>query len=547
MNSNNFEKKKLKILNLYKKQKFIEVIKDGKNLYNSHPNDHQLAYILGLASINLKNFIQAEKYFERLISVKKSHELYYIFGNIQKKLQKYESAISSFEIAVKLKPDFSEAYNSLGNAKKSLDFKDEAEQCYRKAISLKEDNIEALFNLTNILKESNKYHDLILIYQKILKIDKENIKTIYNLGSAYLFLGEITKARGFFKKVIGIDQKHLPSYRNYISVTKIDNKNDIFKKLIDINFDELDIDDKILSFNALSKSYFDLDNISLGFNFLNKSNLLKKEKSKFSMMNEEKKFMNIKSFFKNLDNSDLKFENNLKKKPVFIVGMPRSGTTLIEQILSSHSKIHGAGELNYLQKIIDKVGLDKPINFKVYFSQIRNFYYEEISKISNKGFVIDKMPANFRWIGFILKSLPEAKIIHIERNPMAVCWSNYKTFFVDSGMDFNLSQKDVADYYSFYVDLMKFWKQYFKEQILHINYENFVQDFEKNTKKILTYLDLNWEDQIKNYDKNDRVVTTASYNQVRGSIKKNTSEEWKKYRDYLKIMQETLKSKEIEF
>ena len=170
-----------------------------------------------------------------------------------------------------------------------------------------------------------------------------------------------------------------------------------------------------------------------------------------------------------------------------------------------------------------------------------------LDRFVSKGFVIDKMPANFRWIGFILKSLPEAKIIHIERNPMAVCWSNYKTFFVDSGMDFNLSQKDVADYYSFYVDLMKFWKQYFKEQILHINYENFVQDYEKNTKKILSYLELNWEDQIKKYSNNDRVVTTASYNQVRGSIKKNTSDEWKKYKDHLKIMQETLKSKEIEF
>ena len=88
------------------------------------------------------------------------------------------------------------------------------------------------------------------------------------------------------------------------------------------------------------------------------------------------------------------------------------------------------------------------------------------------------MPSNFRWIGFIFKSLPEAKIIHIERNPMAVCWSNYKTFFVDSGMDFNLSQKDVAYYYSIYADLMKFWKKNFKEKILHVNYENLVQDYE---------------------------------------------------------------------
>ena len=300
-------------------------------------------------------------------------------------------------------------------------------------------------------------------------------------------------------------------------------------------------------FNALSKSYFDLNNISQGFNYLNKSNLLKKEKSKFSMKDEEKKFMDIKFFFKNLDKSDLKFDNNLHKRPIFIVGMPRSGTTLLEQILSSHSKIHGAGELNYLQKIIDKLGLEKPADFKDYFSQIREFYNEEISKISQKNFIIDKMPSNFRWIGFIFKSLPEAKIIHIERNPMAVCWSNYKTFFVDSGMDFNLSQKDVAYYYSIYADLMKFWKQNFKERILHVNYENFVQDYEENTKKILSYLDLNWENKIRNYDKNDRVITTASYNQVRKGIKKNTSEEWKKHKDHLKIMQETLKSMQIDF
>ena len=547
MNSNNFEKIKIKILDLYKKHKFTEVIKIGKNLSNNYPNDLQLTYILGLTSINLKNYIEAEKYFESLLSKKKSHELYYIFGNIQKKLHKYKNAITSFEHALKLNPNFSEAYNSLGNAKKSLDFRDEAERCYRKAISLKEDNIEAFFNLATILKENKNYNDLILIYQKILKLDEKNIKTNYNLGSAYLFMGDITKAREYFKKVIDIDHLHIPSYRNYISVTKIDQKNNIFKKLSEINYNKLDLENQILSFNALSKCYFDLDNINQAFNYLNKSNLLKKEKSNFSMVDEEKKFTKIKFFFENLDNVDLEFDNNINKKPVFIVGMPRSGTSLLEQILSSHSSIHGAGELIFLQKIIDKLGLEKITNFKDYFSQIRNFYFEQISKISNKNLIIDKMPVNFRWIGFILKSFPEAKIIHIHRNPMAVCWSNYKTLFVDSGMDFNLSQKDVAHYYSLYIDLMKFWERFYKDQILHVNYENFVQDYEKNTKKILSYLDLKWEDQIKNYNKNERIVTTASYNQVRESIKKNTSDEWKKYRDHLKIMQETLKSKQINF
>ena len=156
MNSNYYEKKKLKILDLYKKKKFTEVIKIGVNLYKRQPNDHQLTYILGLTSINLNNFAEAEKYFEKLITVKKTHQLYYIFGNIQKKLKKFKRSIISFENAIKLNPNFSEAYNSLGNSKKSMDFMDEAEQCYKKAISLKKDNFEALFNLSNILKEKKK-------------------------------------------------------------------------------------------------------------------------------------------------------------------------------------------------------------------------------------------------------------------------------------------------------------------------------------------------------------------------------------------------------
>ena len=93
----------------------------------------------------------------------------------------------------------------------------------------------------------------------------------------------------------------------------------------------------------------------------------------------------------------------------------------------------------------------------------------------------------------------------------------------------------------------KFQNQYFKYQILKVDYEYLVQDYEKNTNKILSYLDLKWEDQIRNYSKNKRVVTTASYNQVRASIKKNTSDEWKKFKDHLEIMQETLKNKQIDF
>ena len=227
--------------------------------------------------------------------------------------------------------------------------------------------------------------------------------------------------------------------------------------------------------------------------------------------------------------------------------MPRSGTSLLEQILSTHTQIHGAGELKFLPKIIESVGLEEPESKKEYFMKIRSYYNENISKIAEKTYIIDKLPSNFRWLGFIINSFPEAKIIHIERNPMAVCWSNYKTNFVYGGMDYNLTQDGIAEYYSLYFDLMNFWSEKFSKQIFNVNYDHFVQDFEHNTKKILSFLDLQWESELKNYEKTNRVVTTASYQQVRGKIVKDTSKQWKKYADYLNTMQRILKNNNIKF
>ena len=227
--------------------------------------------------------------------------------------------------------------------------------------------------------------------------------------------------------------------------------------------------------------------------------------------------------------------------------MPRSGTTLLEQVLSSHSKIHGAGELNYLPKIIDNASLDNIKNFDSFIKTLRSEYYKKVKQLSDKKFIIDKLPMNFRWIGFIIKAFPEAKIIHIHRNPMAICWSNYKINFPDSGMDYSLSQKDTAEYYILYNDLMKFWSKKIKEKIININYENFVNDFVNQTNILVEKLGIKWEENLKNYNKNNKPVQTASLLQVRGKIKKNTSDEWKKYRDHLKIMQETLDTAKIKY
>ena len=547
MNSNNFDKEKKSLITFFSKQKFLEVIKNGTKLHKQAPDNTQIIRILGITSINIQNFVEAEKYFKKLSSIEKNADNFYTLGNIQKKNNKFNEAVISFENALKINPNFSEAHNNLGNTKKTLNKKDEAINHYKKAISLKKDNIAALINLSTILKESNNYEELLEIYEKILNLDPKNIKTLYNLGTAHLFLGNTSKAREYFENIIEIDKFNIPSFRNYVSTLKIDASNRIFKIFKNIDLSTLNYENKVLLLDALSKCFFDMDTIDLAFDCLDKCNQLKRKNSSFSMKEQEILFRKIKSFFTDISNYDLDFKEIIKIKPIFIIGMPRSGTSLIEQILSTHSKIYGAGELNYLQKIIDKSGLEKPNNMKNYFSEIRKYYYSQISKISNNSFIIDKLPSNFRWVGFIIKAFPEAKIIHIERNPMAVCWSNYKNFFLDTGLDFNLTQKDVAKYYSMYSNLMNFWNSKYKNKIFNLNYEIFVQNFEENTKKILSFLDLRWENQLLEYQKTNRPVTTASHQQVRGKIKKNTSEKWKIYSNYLKVMQETLTSLNIKY
>ena len=547
MNSNNFDKEKKKLKTLFKEKKFLDLLKNGTKLLEEAPDDIQIINILGITSINIQNFNEAEKYFKKLLLIKKSPDNYYTLGNIQKKLNKFHEAAISFENALKINPNFSEAHNNLGNTKKSLNKKDEAIYHYKKAISLKNENIAALINLSSILKENNNYDELIEVYEKILNLDPKNIKTLYNLGTAHLFLGNTFKAREYFENTIEVDKFNIPSFRNYVSTIKIDSTNRIFKIFKNLDLSTLNYENKVLLLDGLSKCYFDMDKIDLAFDYLDKCNSLKRKNSNFSMKEQEILFSKIKSFFSDISNNNLDFKDNIKTKPIFIIGMPRSGTSLIEQILSTHTKIHGAGELNYLQKIIEKSGLEKPNNMTNYFNEIRKYYYDKTTKISNSSFIIDKLPSNFRWVGFIIKAFPEAKIIHIERNPMAVCWSNYKNFFLDNGLDFNLTQKDVAKYYSMYSHLMDFWNTKYKNKIFNVKYEIFVQNFEENSKKILNYLDLKWEDQLLEYQKTNRPVRTASHQQVREKIKKNTSEKWKIYSNYLKVMQETLTTHNIKY
>ena len=546
MNSKIILNHKKIILDNFNKGKFEKVIKLGKKFLKIN-KDFQVLYALGLTYLTLKNYLEAEKFFRNIILFKPNAENYYIYGNIHKQLKNYNEASKYFSKAINLKYDYSEAYNNLGNTKFKLGFIDQAVKNYKNAIKFNKKNIQAYFNLAHAYNEEKNFDDLKKVLQEVLKIDEKNTTALNDLGYLNLILGNVDEGRKLFEKVINIDDKHIRAFKNYFLITKIKKDNKFFKKLEKIDLSNVNDEDKIFAYTSLSKCNFDLNNSDLALKYLAESHKIKKIKSNFNLEDQNKLFEKIKKIFEKNQYMYNDHKDELKFTPIFILGMPRSGTTLLEQVLSSHSKIHGAGELNYLPKIIDNASLDNIKNFDSFIKTLRSEYYSKVKQLSDKKFIIDKLPMNFRWIGFIVKAFPEAKIIHIQRNPMAVCWSNYKINFPDSGMDYSLSQKDTAEYYILYNDLMKFWSKKIKEKIININYENFVNDFVNQTNILVEKLGIKWEENLKNYNKNNKPVQTASLLQVRGKIKKNTSDEWKKYRDHLKIMQETLDTAKIKY
>ena len=547
MNSNNFDVEKKNILKLFHQKKFSKVIKLGTKQIKKNSKDFDLLYALGFSAINLQNYIDAEKFFKKILDLKKTAYFFYVYGNIQSKLKKYQEAIISFENALNLNPNLSEAYNNLANANKLINNIDEAIINYRKSIEKDKKNLTAYFNLAVLLKENKDYKECKKIYEKILKVDETNLTAKHDLGAIESVLGNFDVARKYFIDAINHNISNYKSFKNYIEITNINEKDTVFKKLQKISIDNETAQNQIDIYYSLSKGYFDKGDKKEGFKNLEKGKKIKKNFSKFSIKREKKQFKNLKEYFDNHNSIEVKNLIKIDKIPIFVLGMPRSGTTLIEQILSAHSKIFGAGELTFLPKIIDKVYMKDKRTYEDIIIKIRSLYSKSINNLSDKEFIIDKLPLNFKWIGFIVKAFPEAKILHLNRNPMAVCWSNYKINFRDTGMEFTLSQEDLAEYYVLYNEIMNYWTNSFEKKIININYENFVLDYEKNSKSIINELGLNWESNIKNYKEIDKPVETASLHQVREKIKKNTSDQWKSYGRYLSKLQEILISNKINF
>ena len=292
---------------------------------------------------------------------------------------------------------------------------------------------------------------------------------------------------------------------------------------------------------ALAKVYEDLGNQEELFQVLHEGNHLCREKLNYSLDKSQNYHSTIRNLFSSspfvIEKSLLNKESTIR--PVFIVGMLRSGTSLVEQIIASHHAVYGAGELRTLTDIITKQlkdhltpGMDTLPDEA--FLSIRQQYLDSLSRFNVAEKVItDKWPLNFRNIGFILSAFPEAKIVHLKRDSRATCWSIYKRYFTDTGNAWAYNMDELAGFYGLYTELMDFWHQLFPDKIYDMNYENLTTNQEEETRKLIKYCELDWDENCLNFHTNKRVVQTASALQVRQKMYQGSSEDWKKHEAYL--------------
>jgi tetratricopeptide (TPR) repeat protein len=538
------------VLKLYSAGKIDEAINEIKVLNESFPNVPLLFNIMG-ACYNYKNDIDAAaKMFKNATEIKPDYaEAHFNLGVTMKILDDVSSAISSYKKAIEINPNYPDAHNNLGSCYKQIGKLKDAIESYEWAVAYKRDFYQAYNNLASVYSEIGKIDQALDNYESSLGINPKFIDAHFNLGILYKEIGRKQDSITSFKKVLEISPSNAEAHRN-LSMIKTFKKNDShIRKMISILNTENPSPSARISLNfALSKAFEDLKDYKKQFQFLENGSKLKKELLNYSIEIDKNRFSVLKKIFKRkpviLEDKNA---NLIKFKPIFIVGMPRSGTSLVEQIISSHRDVYGAGELSFLSKhasvIINNLLKDtKQTLIQKDLSTLNENYFMSLEDLKIKESVItDKMPDNFNYIGFILAAFPNAKIVHLRRNPIATCWSNYKFLFDTDGNGFTFDQVDLATYYRLYNDLMDHWHKLFPDKIYDICYEDLTINQEEETRKLIDYCDLEWDQNCLNFHKNKRAVKTVSALQVRKKIYQGSSEAWKNYEEYLVPLIEGLK------
>lgn len=463
-------------------------------------------------------------------------------GNALQALGRDQAAAACFEQAVALKPDYVEALGNLGIALHTLGRHDEAIDLLERALALNPNFVPAHLNLGIVLHALERRKEAAACFERAMSTDPRSVLPWRHLGGLHLEAGRIDDACRCYERALKIEPHNAEVLYDLIQCSKVSVDDPHLATLESLakNAEALSDYQRTRMHFALGKAYADIEQNERSFRQFQDGNVLARRRIVYEEPAELGQFDRIRTVFSAELMRSLAGAGNSSERPIFIVGMMRSGSSLIEQVLASHPGVFGAGERRDFNEAYWAVrrNLELPGTYPetvplLAGEQLRRIGDEYLRRIeaSTAGGtgerITDKMLSNFSAVGLIHLVLPNAHIIHTVRDPIDVCLSCYSTLFTDN-QPFAYDLGELGRYYRAYAELMEHWRQVLPEgSFLDVRYEELVTDFENQTRRILDYCGLQWNDACLSFYATERPVATASWVQVRQPIYTTSAGRWR--------------------
>jgi tetratricopeptide (TPR) repeat protein len=497
---------------------------------------------------------QAIGYLERAIAIRPDYaDAHFTLANILQLFDRLGDAMKHYDKVLAIEPRNYAAHNNLGTVLQKLGHFDNAITLYKYALAINPEFVDACYNLGTAYLALDRNEDAIAQSEKALHLDPSRALAHNNIGVALQALGRIDEAGQAYERALQIAPRHAATHLNLAYLRRFtagDSRLAALEKLTE-DMATLDTDGRIALHFALGKAFSDLGQHERSFGHLRDGNALKRAQLAY----DEKDMLSLLERIQTMFTPELMRQKagsgDPSDAPVFVVGMPRSGTTLVEQILASHSNVHGAGEIETfyqaMLRLRQRNGVAAAFPDMVpeitpdALRDLGSDYVRSIRSVAPAaGRIVNKLPLNFKYVGLIHLALPDARIIHIRRDPMDTCFSCFSLLF-SGNQSFAYDLGELARYYRGYAALMGHWRSVLPQGIMiEVQYEDLVGDLDGHARTIVDHCRLPWEDACLAFHKTERPVRTASSVQVREPVYRTSVGRWRPYETFLRPLIEAL-------
>ncbi len=523
-------------------------------LLRQAPGDFNSLHLLGVIRAQQQRFAEADRLIAKALEIHCTAEALNNHGSVLVELGRQEEAIARLRRALSMKPDYADAYFNLGNALNKCGKLEEAAKSFTDAVKFRPDHLDAHKNLCKCLHVLKRDAEAISALRRAIEISPRDPGLSFNLAILLQDAGDLEESRQLFEHTIACEPQFVGAHYYLAQIGKVRSGDKVLVAAEALAQRAGTLKPKersILNF-ALGKAYEDVGRYDESFLAFVEGNRRRRPMVDFDEEEMRQRFHGLKKTFTAgllAEKAELGNDSNL---PIFIVGFPRSGTTLTEQILASHPQVHGAGELDFVGELTSGAIVNRQATI-VFPESLAHFspeglrglgtaYVERLRRLAPwASHITDKMPQNFMLLGFIRLILPRAKIIHVKRDPIDTCLSCFSLNFAETNLAFTYDLGELGRHYRRYLDLMDHWRLVMPESsMLEVQYEDLIENFEAGARRIVDYCGLPWDDRCLEFHQTERTVRTASVSQVRQPIYRSSVQRWRRYEKHLGPLLEAL-------